>query len=134
MVQVNFNLSPTAMTQIGKALNQASVVLFGRIEVRMTEPVTIAVTKTLKISWIFLAPILQSPFLNVLRRVSGVMSGNGARLEMVGDGNDQVQLPTRVSARQPLPGISRQALRGVSQLANQLASNARVFPHLLHFH
>jgi len=133
MVQVNLYLSPTALTQIRQPLQQAAMVLFGRIEVRVNECMTVAVAEAVEIARIFSSPTIESLLLHVLWRVSGVMSRDAARFEMVAHGNDQVQPPAGISASQSLPRVSGKALRGIVQLPNHLDASPRSLANFLHF-
>src|SRR5882762_9509620 len=90
MMQVDLDLAPPCVTVLGQAVDEALVVLLGRIKVRVAERVSIGVAKGIDRLWIGAAPALETPLLLVRAREGRRLCGNDRGLEVVGDGDDEV--------------------------------------------
>ena len=90
VVQVDFDLSPPGMAVIGQHLEQALVILFGRIKVSVDKRASVVVAPLIDNFWIFARPPFQpslllgawSAFLTVFRNDGG--------FEMISQSDDQV--------------------------------------------
>src|SRR5437870_5020082 len=103
MVEVNLDLSPTLVAQLGQPLNQPLVILLRGIEIGVSETPSLVIAIGFEVSGILLTPIVQTLFLDRSWRVSSVLPRHTAGFEMVGQRDHQVNPAARRPASQPLP-------------------------------
>jgi hypothetical protein len=111
VMQMNFNFSAASVTVLGKAVDQCTVVLLGRIEVSMYQRSPFVVTPPIDGLRVLGAPVFHAALLFRKRGTRPTVFRHNGRLEMIGKSNDQMHLATRGSASKPFPGITRQPSR-----------------------
>src|SRR6266567_2841068 len=104
-MEMNFNLSPACMAEIGELLHEGFIVLLRRIEIRVIEPLAFSISECFEASRIFPAPGLEPLFLNIPRSISSHKPRHAARLEMISNRDDKVDGAARSPARHSLPCI-----------------------------
>src|SRR5437016_10167019 len=118
-MEMNFNFSPACVAEVRQLLHKSFIVLLGRIEVGVIEPLPISVSECIESSRIFVAPGLEPFLLNISGSISSQKSGHAARLEMISDCDDEMHHAARSLARHSLPGIAGQTVGCVPQLAQK---------------
>src|SRR4029077_9835663 len=115
MVQMDLDFSPTGVAVIGEHLEQALVILFGRIEVSVVKRAAIVVAPAVHDFGIFANPELQPALLLGARSALLAVFRDNAWFEMIGQSKDQVH--RAVGSRiQRAPGCGRQDLSCVGDL------------------
>src|SRR5215470_13270009 len=124
-MQVNLNLTPAGVAELGESLYLAGIVLFRGIKIGVYESPPFAIPEPIEVPGILLAPVSEARFLDGSWCISGVLPGHTSGFEMVGQRHDQVNLAVRSPASQPLPCIAGQAFGGIVQLSHRLAVTRR---------
>jgi hypothetical protein len=89
-MQVDFYFAPTGVTMLSEAIKQIPVVLLGWVEISMPKGKPIMIAPFPHRSWVFSAPTFQPSFLHVLLGVASQGVRDVRRLEVVRQGNDQM--------------------------------------------
>src|SRR5437764_3673588 len=108
-MEMNFNLSPGCMAEVGELLHEGLIVLLRRRKIRVIEPLAFSLSKYVEISRILSAPRLKPLFLNIPRRIFRQRPRHATRLEMVSNRDEKVDGAARSPARHSLPCIAGQA-------------------------
>src|SRR5215469_3747803 len=108
---MNFHLTPAATTKICQASYDLPVVLLSRIKIGMNEWPAVMIAQLIERLRIFPAPLLQSLLLQSFWSTNRAKVRSNCRLEMIGQGNDEMNSPGTRATCCPLPGIRRQPLK-----------------------
>jgi hypothetical protein len=98
-MQVNLDLAPARAAVLFQAIDKGSVVLFGWVEVGVTEHSAIVVGPRLYGCRVLAAPVFQSALLLSAMGIGCDGFGSKRRLKVIGDGDNQVNRPRVGPAR-----------------------------------
>jgi hypothetical protein len=121
-MQMDFYLAPTGVAMISQALQMASIILFGRIKIRVHQRSPVAVTPRFYSFRILSTPPLEPPFLFVVGSARLPVPRHNRRFKVIGERKDKVNFPLRKWTRQPLPNIGWTYSQSISEF---LAETAR---------
>src|SRR5487761_428697 len=104
---MNFYFAPTGPAMLCQPLNEAAIILLGRIEISVKEWTPILVPPAVHQKRVFPAPSLETLLLDATAGVLSRRVRTDRRLKMVGQGDDQVRRPRAFrTAHRPLPDVS----------------------------
>src|SRR5271166_6360158 len=111
-MEVGFHFAPSGFAVAGQALQQALVVLLGRIKVGVNKRPIFMVTPGIKNHWVFTAPALKAALLLIIGRPAKAVVWVDGGLKVVGYRDHQMNAASGRAAHDPLPCVGRKPAHG----------------------
>ena len=122
VMQMDFNLTPTRVAMIRQTFEMATIILFGRIKIRVRQGSPVAVAPRFYSFRILATPTLEPSFLLIVGSTRLSIPRHNRRFKVIRKSEDKMNFLPRQSARQPLPNIGWTYSQSVSEFLAETAS------------